>query len=364
MGKIISGTAYKSFSAQSTSGISVYSFDFSVSNTSGSAIYLSLINEDGITVCDGIYSNSSRLYDLSDDFYLWGLKKDESVNIKLAISGNKTNYYVNDKYIKNNINVFASRNSITKLYVETTNSSIDLDFSVSGQLPVYSFGDFNFSGNVITGSGYAQNGNLTLPFRIYSGISESGLYSFVNNTTDITGITSFNVIKNFALETEEELSNNITPYEFTIYSNFGIFDTSINVITEYPVIQTLSTIDVTDFSGVSTTGLGSLNWSNYRGASIYNDDLSGRIRITYKSGVSGAAINTLFTGLYSGIGVDSAYVPFVYNPSITGFELNFQTAGIGGYDYKFGRISGSGPTLFDFSYSGYNTSYNYVIRSN
>lgn len=364
MGKIISGTAYKSFAAQSASGISVYSFDFSINNTSGSSCYFFLENENEGENCDGFYTVNSKMYELSNGNFIWGVKQNEKVNVKLIASGNTTNFYINDIFILNNPTPFESRNYFRRLVVDPTNCYADLDFSISGQLPTYSFSDFNFSGNVITGSGYAQNENTTLPFRIYSGVSESGLYSFTNNTTDITGIANFNVVKNFALETEEELSNNVTPYNFTIYGNFGIFETPINVVTEFPITQSISTIDIFTFSGIAVTGLGSINWSNYRGASVYNEGLSGRIRITYKSGISGAAINSMFTGLYSGIGVDDSYSPLSYNPSITGFELNFETSGLGGYGYKFGRISGSNSIAFDFSYSGYNTGYNYVIRSN
>jgi hypothetical protein len=360
MGKILSGLNFKRIVSQDvTTDASAYIFNLLMSATSGASARCVLYNEnDDIT--DGFNVIGGKIYEYNTGKFIYGIRAEESNKIALILSGNNTNYYINDSFILNNNSYIESRNKVKGIVVETSGCYVDLDFEISGGLPSYQFSGFRFSGNETTGSGYVINSNPSREFRIYSGISESGLYVFQTDSGDVTSTKSFNVTRMYELQNQAELSDNTTEYAFTIYSNFGVFDESIEITTIFPVVQTLSSFPIISFSGIDT-GAGYFTWSNYKGQDPYSSPLSAKLKIRYLSGVSGGnSFNSIFNASISEMS-PTVFFPMNYNPSITGYEYTFSTTESDGLQYKIGRAISGQSMILNIDYSGYNTGFNYNI---
>jgi hypothetical protein len=361
--KLITGYTEKTFSSQKKEGVGSYEFSFSLDNVSESECYFNLKQKSGETV-NSFQIQNGRILESITNKYIGGVNKNENNLIKMVRSGAFVNYYYNDLYVLNTSGFQESSeyDYIDKISVEPINCTCSLDFILSGKPPSYEFSLFRFSGAEGSGTGTVANLNPPVLFRVYSGVSQSGLFTFVNDTTDVSGEKNFNLVRNYTLLTQAELSDNVTPYDFTIYSNFGVFNERMSVETQFPIVQTLNFSEILSLSGIST-GSSSFNWSNFKGATPYSEALPARLTISYLSGATGAnSFNAIFSAAVANLPTGSVFNNINYVPSVTGYQFDFNTVGGSGYNYRVGRnIAGSTISL-EVNYSGYNTGYNYVLN--
>jgi len=358
--KLITGYTEKTFSSQSLNDVGSYEFKFSLDNTSGSQCHFYLFGRSQEFINSVSVANGRVLESLNNK-YIGGANRNEINSIKIIRSGENQNYYYNDLYVLNTSGTEEFSPYIDKIGVEPINCTCSLDFTLSGKPPSYQFSSFRFSGAGGSGTGTVTNLNPPVLFRVYSGVSQSGLFSFVNNTSDVTGVRNFDLIRNYTLLTQAELSDNVTPYDFTIYSNFGVFNERVNVETQFPIIQTLDFSEILSLSGVST-GSSSFSWSNFKGATPYNESLPARLTISYLSGTTGAnSFNSIFSAAVANLPTGSSFSNIDYVPSVTGYQFDFNTLGNSGYNYRVGRNITGSAMLLSINYSGFNTGYNYVL---
>lgn len=353
---ILSGTKYKSISSQT--GIMSIEFDYLVNKTGSNYLVDISLRNVSDDPCFYFLDQDKRIINPESKF-LYGYENNERFYGKIVYDNQAStaDFYINNTLVSKSELGFGV---VDFLSVYTTGCYIDFNYTLSGNLPSFSTPAFQFSGNS-TGSGYVTNTTPSVLFRLYSGVSESGLYSFATNSGDVTGTSSFNVVRNFELETEEELSDNVKTYDFDLYGNFGVITKSVQVQTTFPIVQQLTTTDISTLSGIET-GQGQVLWQNYKGAQSYSPSLPARLRLLYQSGNSGAnSFNSIFSASYSGY-TNLPPINFPYNPSITGYELNFNTNNSNSILYNFGRqITGNKINVL-VDYSGYNTGYNYVLE--
>lgn len=358
MSKIISGFEEKVFATQS--GVVSMEFNISTSLTSGSFCDFGVYNEVGAT-CDGFYIWESELRDKKNHKTIFGVRKNEFNKVKLILSGDTTNYYVNDELLLVNSLPLSTRTQYSKISIYPEGCNVTADFTLSGTVPDYLFSGFNMN-ETYSGVGKVVNPSSLSVFRIYSGVSDSGLYSFVNDSSDIVGIKQFKLMRNYELSSVEESSDNITVRNFTIYSNFGIFNEGIPIETVFPIVQLVDFPPISPLSGVGTGG-GILNWSNYKGQSVYGETtIPSKLTIRYSSGDTG--INSFDQIFYCGArGLDTgvSYTNMTYKPEITGYELTFGTLTQSGINYEIGRNLTGNEILVNFNYSGYNTVVNFDV---
>lgn len=359
MSKIISGFEEKVFATQS--GVVSMEFNLSTSLTSGSFCDFSIYNENG-SACDGFYIWESALKDKKNHKTIFGVRKNENNKVKLILSGDTTNYYVNDELLLINNSPLSARTKYSKISIYSEGCDVTVDFSLSGVTPNYLFSGFDMN-ETISGIGNIINPSTSSFFRIYSGVSDSGLYSFINDASDVTGIKQFELVRNYELSSVGELSDNITVRNFTIYSNFGVFNESVPVETVFPITQLVDFAPMASLSGVGTGG-GILSWSNYKGQSIYGGTtLPSKLTVGYSSGDTG--INSFDQIFYCGsraLNTGISYTSMTYKPEVTGYELIFDTLTQSGIMYELGRNLTGSELLVNFNYSGYNTGVNFDVN--
>lgn len=359
MGKIISGLKNKSFAAQS--GVYSIEFDYLFTKTgTNPQLFFDIGNETGEYHLR-LREISGRLYDTESN-YFYGVSKNQRVSIKTVTSGDLINLYVNNILSNTNYTSQDSLDYVNQLSINVLDGYVDVNLTISGEYPLFLFSGFNFIDKIATGTGYVSNSNPNLPFKIYSGQeTQSGLYSFYADSGNISGTAKqLQLIRNYTLITEDDLSDNTTIYNFDIYSNFGIVNYDIPISTTFPVVQSLDIDQIIPFSQIGS-GQAQINWANYKGEAPYNNPLLGTITFGYLSGISGA---NNFSGIFqvytAGQGEDDSYLLANYNSSITGYQYNFTNTGSSGINYRLTRSITGASFLLKFDYSGYNTGYSYI----
>lgn len=361
MGKIITGSMKKSFAAQS--GVfSIYG-DYLMTPTGSDYFFrLSVSQSDGGDTIFRFTEANKKIEDLYS-LNLYGLNKNERVGFRIVSNTGYANFYINNILTSTTYESPSNTPYYDEVRVLASNGYADINLYISGQKPSYEFSGFSFSGTNPTGAGYIINKNPYLPFRLYSGVSDSGRFNISGSPLDITGTQQLKLVRNYTLSSDEELTTNTDPSNnFNFYSNFGIFSETVPVKTTFDIVQTLDYQRVLDFNGINS-GSSFISWSNYKGTEIYEDGLPGELKFVYVTGNTGnMPISGIFRVKYGEQGAGTPAFNMDYISGISGFKLDLTTFTNSGINYLIERFNYSGnPITMKFSYSGYNTGFDYIF---
>ena len=351
---IISGYNKKSIAEQT--GIYSYLVDISLNNTTGRATF-GFSGDVGNLF--GFRLESGRVYDNFNKF-IYGYNNDELISFKGYVSPSLHNIYINDRAIT--LNGYRPTGSTNYFYATVSNCVSQIDLTVSGEQPEYNLGSLYFTGTNTTGTGYILNTGLT-KFRVYTGeeITSGDFNTITVPSGDIpSGSGVYTARRNYTLFDTEELSDNDTLFPFKFQTNFGQITGYVNVVTRFPIIQTLTNSLFTSISG-ATTGQGFLYWDNTKGQTSYLSGLSGNLTVSWLSGAFTGSFGDLFSVSTGNLSI-SGFNQFNYNASVTGFTTGFNTYSGDGLTFRLTRnYYNSTGYVLNFNYSGYNTGINYTI---
>lgn len=235
---------------------------------------------------------SGRLYDNEGNFF-YSYRPNVPVSISGNVLENYHNYFVRGKPL--NLKAPASIFSVEDFYYSDGPS---FNLSIQGEIPSFQITNPVFEQGNTTGEFTVYNLDSGVKtFRFFSGqmISNQDLSFLPFDSGKIETSKDFQIVSNNPIDSVFDLDLDVR-----FFTNFGVFETSLNTPSNFPLITHLSLNAPANLINL-TTGNGNLSYFVMRGAEIRQQEITPlTISLEIASGSGSVADYNFFTGLNTG----------------------------------------------------------------